>query len=240
MIAKKNASINLQVERQMHVQNGFLVISALVCAAFAWRSPLVQKMVETPVVAMYQDVEVVDKEPEKLPEPEKVTTTAAGPMLNLAPVITEKSETVKNTGEVDPNIIISSTNLPTNPESEINTNPGIGTTIVTIVEDKIEIADIDAEPLIGMYGLRKYVSENVVYPEISRESGEEGKVLVDFVVEKNGKISGIKIARGVSELLDNEALRIVRSFGDWKPGESNGKTVRSRFRYTITFELYKN
>jgi periplasmic protein TonB len=240
MIAKKNASIDLQLERQLHVQNGFLVVSALVCAAFAWRSPLVQKLVEAPVVAMYQDVEIIEKTPEKLPDPEPQPTTSTGAMLNLAPEVTEESEAVKNSGKIDATIVIGTTVLPTTEGGTINTDPIIGITPVDIIDnDKIEIADIDAEPLIGFYGLKKYVSENVVYPEIALEAGDEGKVLVDFVVEKNGKISGIKIVRGVSELLDNEALRIVRSFGDWKPGESNGKTVRSRFRYTITFELRK-
>ncbi len=243
MIAKKNASIDLRAERQMHVQNGFLVVSALVCAAFAWRSPLVQTMMQKPIIESVNETPIEDKEPEKIPEIIKAPVMAsAGPTIDIMQKPDDKTLVIKSTLDVktDPLLALNLGNIIGDPNKQINTLGG-GDDIIDIKEDLIEaMPDKEAMPLLGMDGLKLYVIKNIVYPEVALEQGDEGKVYIEFVVEKNGDVSKVRVARGVSPELDREALRIVNSFGKWIPGESDGKTVRSRFRYGINFTLGKS
>jgi TonB family protein len=89
----------------------------------------------------------------------------------------------------------------------------------------------------GAKALRKFIATNVVYPEIARKKGIVGKVYVKFVVDKNGNITKVKISRGVNEIIDREALRVINSMPKWKPGKQNGKAVDVEFTIPIDFKL---
>ncbi|MCL2131535.1 MAG: energy transducer TonB [Lentimicrobiaceae bacterium] len=83
----------------------------------------------------------------------------------------------------------------------------------------------------------KFLQENTVYPEEAKEQGIEGRVMIGFIVEKDGSLSNIEVIRGVHPLLDEEALRVVKTMPDWKPSYSMGKTIRIRYRMPVTFKL---
>jgi len=89
----------------------------------------------------------------------------------------------------------------------------------------------------GSDQLSSYISRNVNYPEEAQQRGIEGKVYVSFVVEKDGSTSNIEIVRGVSESIDNEALRVISSMPEWDPALKNGLIVRSSARVPINFVL---
>ena len=89
----------------------------------------------------------------------------------------------------------------------------------------------------GQQALVKYLQENIRYPAIAKEYNIQGKVYVQFVVEKSGKVSGVKIVRGVDTNLDKEAIRVVKSFPKWKAGKQRGKAVRVYFTLPINFQL---
>lgn len=84
---------------------------------------------------------------------------------------------------------------------------------------------------------RKWVMENVKYPEIAVANGIQGKVFVAYVVNEDGSVSDIEILRVVDPVLDNEAIRVVSSSPLWKPGKQGGKIVRVRFSITVNFQL---
>lgn len=85
--------------------------------------------------------------------------------------------------------------------------------------------------------LQRWVLENLQYPEISMEMGEQGKVFLKFIVEKDGTITNVEVIKGVSRDLDNEAKRLMRSMPRWKPAESKGLKVRSTYSMPLNFEL---
>ena len=85
----------------------------------------------------------------------------------------------------------------------------------------------------------KFLVENVKYPEEARKNGISGTVYITFIVEKDGKISNVKVLKGVDELLDNEALRVVKLMPVWQPGVQRGKPVRVQFNMPIQFNLDK-
>ncbi len=85
--------------------------------------------------------------------------------------------------------------------------------------------------------LIKYVSTNFKFPEMARQMGIQGKVYVNFVFEKDGSISDVKVVRGVDDLLDNEALRVVKSIPKVQPAKQRGKPVRMSFTLPINAKL---
>lgn len=89
----------------------------------------------------------------------------------------------------------------------------------------------------GQDALIKWLCYNLSYPKASAENGVQGRVIVQFVVEKDGSISNPTVLRGVDEDLDKEALRIVRRMPKWQPGKKNGVAVRSRYTMPVTFKL---
>jgi protein TonB len=86
---------------------------------------------------------------------------------------------------------------------------------------------------------REWVQKKTKYPQIATANGIQGKVYITFVIEKDGSVSNVKVARGVDPLIDNEALKSVMSSPKWTPGKHKGKTIRVSYFITVNFELYK-
>lgn len=91
----------------------------------------------------------------------------------------------------------------------------------------------------GTIALKKYLSENVEYPKKALRKRIQGKVIVKFVIEKNGSISNVSVIKSVHPLLDAEAARVVGKMPNWQPGENGGKVVRSYFTLPVDFRLSK-
>lgn len=89
----------------------------------------------------------------------------------------------------------------------------------------------------GQDALIKWLCYNLSYPKASAEKGVQGRVIVQFIVEKDGSISNPTVLRGVDEDLDKEALRIVKRMPKWQPGKKNGVAVRSKYTMPVTFKL---
>ena len=89
----------------------------------------------------------------------------------------------------------------------------------------------------GPSALMKYLSENIKYPVVAQENGVQGRVVVSFVVERDGSITDVKVARSVDPSLDREAMRVVRSMPHWIPGKQNGSAVRVKYNVPVSFRL---
>ena len=85
--------------------------------------------------------------------------------------------------------------------------------------------------------MMKWLSNNIRYPESAQQNGISGRVVVKFVVEKDGSIGNPTIVKGVDRDLDQEALRVVKRMPKWQPGKNNGQPVRSYFNLPVTFRL---
>ena len=89
----------------------------------------------------------------------------------------------------------------------------------------------------GQIAMLKYIMENIKYPEQAMKKGIQGRVVVSFIVEKDGRISNVRLLRSVESSLDKEAVRVVKSMPKWSPGKQNGKPVRVRFNVPVMFKL---
>ena len=89
----------------------------------------------------------------------------------------------------------------------------------------------------GMAGLMEYFKKNLRYPEEAKKAGTQGRVVVQFLINKNGAISDVSVLRSVDRLLDAEAVRLVRSMPRWKPGMQKGKAVTVKYTVPVLFKL---
>ena len=89
----------------------------------------------------------------------------------------------------------------------------------------------------GEQAMMEYVSRNVKYPESAKENNLQGRVIVKFVIEKDGTVSNVEVGRGWGNELDDEAVRVVKAMPKWKPGKQDGKPVRVSFLLPINFKL---
>ena len=113
--------------------------------------------------------------------------------------------------------------------------------VVKPKEDEIFVAvEQQAEFPGGQAALMKWLSTNIRYPEAAAQNDIQGRVVVKFVVEKDGSIGKAEIVRGVDKDLDKEALRVVKKMPKWQPGKNNGVAVRSYFNLPVTFKLQTN
>ena len=89
----------------------------------------------------------------------------------------------------------------------------------------------------GMGALNQWLGSNIKYPAMAAENGIEGRVIVQFVVERDGSVSGVHVVRGVDPSLDKEATRVVSAMPKWIPGKQNGSAVRVKYTVPVTFRL---
>lgn len=89
----------------------------------------------------------------------------------------------------------------------------------------------------GEQAMMDFVAKNVVYPQEARDKEISGRVLVGFIVEKDGSISETEVVKGIGGGCDEEAVRVVKAMPKWKPGKQKGKPVRVHFMLPLTFKL---
>lgn len=89
----------------------------------------------------------------------------------------------------------------------------------------------------GPSALMQYLSSNIKYPVVAQENGVQGRVVVSFVVERDGSITDVQVARSVDPSLDHEAQRVVRNMPRWIPGKQNGQAVRVKYNVPVAFRL---
>ena len=136
-------------------------------------------------------------------------------------------------------------------EEEIDVDLDVEITEETVIEDIVfdeapeeEVADeifdiVEDQPTPpgGMPGFYKYVARNIKYPNQARRMGIEGRVFVQFVVDKDGTLTDVKAIKGIGAGCDEEAVRILKNAPKWKPGKQRGRPVKVRMILPITFKL---
>ena len=164
-------------------------------------------------------------------QPEQVT-----PPPPEAPAIAETLTIVEDDADVEETAIVSSEEL--NQAVEIKYVP------VAVEEEEPEeqtifevVEQMPEFPNGGMAGLMQYLSKNIKYPTIAQENGTQGRVTVQFVVNKDGSIVDAKVLRGVDPYLDKEAVRVIMGMPKWKPGMQRGKPVRVKYTVPVMFRL---
>ena len=227
MELKKTPKADLENKRGLFLQIGLFVSLGIILLAFNWNDKVKQvdsvgemqaQAVEEEIVPITRQDEV--KPPPPPPPPQTVE------ILNI----------VDNKAEINDDLEILDSEASKDTKVEV-------TQIVQAVEKEKEEEQIfvvvEEMPEFpgGELALRKYIAQAIKYPTIAQENGIQGKVFVNFVVDRDGSVSNAKIARGVDPSLDKEALRVVNGLPKWKPGKQRGKPVRVSYTVPISFQL---
>lgn len=96
---------------------------------------------------------------------------------------------------------------------------------------------VEQQPKFPGGSVNGWLADHIKYPVVAAENGIQGRVVVQFVVERDGSVSQVRVVRGVDPSLDKEAQRVISSMPKWIPGKQNGQSVRSRFTVPVTFRL---
>ena len=107
----------------------------------------------------------------------------------------------------------------------------------TPTDSVYEVAEVMPEFPGGTQALFKFISENLEYPQHAIDGQIEGRVVVQFVVDKTGKVGNIQVVRSIDKLLDQAAIDVVRALPAWKPGMQNGQPVHVRYTLPVSFKL---
>ena len=89
----------------------------------------------------------------------------------------------------------------------------------------------------GQNALMQFLANNVKYPTVAFENGVQGRVLVGFIVDRDGSLSNVKVERSVDPSLDKEAVRVVKAMPKWQPGKQKGSAIRVKFTVPIVFRM---
>ncbi|MGQ8337795.1 energy transducer TonB [Sunxiuqinia sp. A32] len=227
MELKKSPKADLESKRSIFVQLGLVLSLGLCLLAFEWTSKvdqvsslgsMNQQEVEDEIIPITRQEEVKPPPP---PPPPKVVE-----VLNIVDDETEIEDELEiEDTEADDETVIDV--APVIQEEEEEEEEG---QIFFIVEEMPEFPG-------GELALRKFIANAIKYPVIAQENGIMGKVYVNFVVDKDGSVTNARIARGVDQSLDKEALRVVNNLPKWKPGKQRGKSVRVSYTVPISFVL---
>lgn len=222
MELKKNEEVNNDRLRYPMIFVGLLFTGSLVLASFTYSTPAEDKSTA--------DTLIRDTAAELEIDPKVEDTPPPPPQQQQAPITPPPSEAApeKKTEPEPPK------RDPSPPAPPIPPAPDVQPVKQAEI---VDFPEVDAAFPGGAAAMTKWIQENVVYPEISRELGDQGRVYVSFVVETDGSISGVDVLRSVTPELDKEAKRLVRSMPAWQPGEVKGDKVRARCRLPITFTL---
>ena len=226
MEIKKSPSANLENKKSTWLLVGYVMVLAVMFVAFEWTKRDIKIDTSQAVTDLVFEEEIIPitEQPEQVapPPPE-------------APSIAETLTIVEDDAEVEETTIASSEE--TGEKVEIKYTP---VAVEEEVEEEQQIFEVVEEAPDfpgGMGALMKFLGSNIKYPTIAQENGVQGRVIVQFVVNKDGSIVDAKVMRSVDPYLDKEALRVVSSMPKWKPGKQRGKAVRCRYTVPVMFRL---
>lgn len=230
MEVKKSEKASLENKRLLFTEIGFVVALIAIYFAFNWSST--EKEVAT-LEAEVANVEVEDMVPitqETPPPPE------AAPKI---PILSDQIYVVDDNIKVDDNMF-------QNLEDDANSGVEIMDYIEsapeeeTVEEEAIPFQLVEEKPSFNggdANEFSKWVNSKLVYPEIAKENGVQGRVTLQFTVNADGTVSNVKVLRGVDSSLDKEAVRVVSSSPKWKPGKQRDRAVKVTYTFPVIFQL---
>ena len=226
MEVKKSPKVDLKRMRGTWLLVGYVTVLALMFVAFEWTQRDVKVATDTGVQDVIFEEEIIpitQQEEIKAPPPPEAPSVAE--VLNIVDDKTDVAETsiasTEETGKAVEVKYVAPVVEEPEPEEE---------TIFQVVEQMPEFPG-------GMSALMQYLGKNIKYPTIAQENGVQGRVIVQFVVNRDGTIVDPVVVLSVDPYLDKEAIRVIKAMPKWKPGQQRGKAVRVKYTVPVTFKL---
>ena len=227
METKKTPKANLENKRPTWLLVGYVTVLAFMFVAFEWtRDVRVDTSGRITENVFEQDMEIpLTRQPEVTPPPPPQVTPINDVLTIIDDDATAEETNFASLEETGEDVVIK--HIPVTVDEEV------------VVEDDIFVV-VEENPQFpngGTAGLLQYLGKNIKYPTIPQENGTQGRVTVQFVVNKDGSIVDVKVIRGVDPYLDKEAIRVISTMPKWIPGKQRGVPVRCKFTVPVTFKL---
>ena len=228
MEIKKSEKANLENKKLLFVEIGLVISLAITLFAFEWTSK------ETNVATLDDTTQVVLEE-EIIPITQE--TPPPPPAAPKIPILSDQIDIVDDEIELDDDMFMN-----------LEDDASLGVEIMDYVEVEEEVVEEEAIPFQlveekpSFQGgdanqFSKWVNQRLVYPEIAKENGVQGRVTLQFTVEKDGSVTKVNVLRGVDPSLDKEAVRVVSQSPKWKPGKQRDRAVPVTYTFPVIFQL---
>lgn len=237
MEIKKSKKADLEGQKGTGLLIGYILALAMLFVAFEWTE---REYIETEPVVYAASAAPMEEEVIPITQP---IFQAAAPPPAEAPEVPEILNIVENDEEIADETIESSeatTEAISGPVAPVSGPVAPGPVVTAEASDEGEVLQVvEQMPEFpgGMKALMKFLSENIRYPSVAQDNGIQGRVMLDFVVNKDGSIVDVHVLKGVDASLDNEAVRVVKSMPKWSPGRQRGKAVRVKYVLPVVFRL---
>ncbi|MBR1575158.1 MAG: energy transducer TonB [Bacteroidales bacterium] len=229
MEVKKSQKASLENKRLLFVEIGLIAALLAVWGAFSYSTK--EKKVSD-LLDVNQDIEVEEMVPitQETPPPP--------PEAPKIPLLSDQIDIVDDDIKVDDDMFM-------NLEDNANMGVEIQDYVEQVEEEHVEEEAIpfqlvEKKPKFqggDANDFSKWVNSKLVYPEIAKENGVQGRVVLQFTVNPDGSVSGVKVLRGVDASLDKEAVRVVSSSPKWEPGRQRDRAVKVTYTFPVIFQL---
>lgn len=227
MDVKKSPKATLEDKKFLFVLMGLVMVLSLIYIAFEWtdKEVTVYEVIDPDMLAE-EEIEIIQTAQELPPPPPPP-----------APEIVEELNIVED------DVVTESVEINTEDDKDktVSISAPVTSTGSTIVEEEENVVFQVVEKMPSFPGgdaaLFKFLNENVKYPVIAQENGVQGRVICQFVVNRDGSIVDVEVVRSVDPSLDKEAIRVIKSMPKWSPGQQRGKPVRVKYTLPVNFRL---
>ena len=229
MEIKKSEKASLENKRLLFTEIGLVVALLIVYIGFNWssRDASVASLEDTTKVLVEEEMIAI---PDQLPPPP--------PEAPNIPVLSDQIDIVEDDIKVDDDLFM---NLEDdNSAIEIQDYKEAVVEEEEVEEEAIPFQLVEQKPSFNggdANEFSKWVNSRLVYPEIAKENGVQGRVTLSFTVEADGRVTNVKVLKGVDESLDKEAVRVVSSSPRWTPGKQRDRKVKVTYTFPVYFML---
>lgn len=226
MDVKKSSKASLEDKKSIYMLMGFVVVLSLLYIALEWTKQEVKIYENTNLEAIAEEEIEIIQTAQVEPPPPPPDIPEVIEILNVVEDDVETAEIEINTeDEKDKAIVIQA--------------PVASSGVVEAEDSDVPFVVVEKMPSFpgGETALFKYLGDNIKYPVIAQESGIQGRVTCQFVVNRDGSIVDIEVVRSVDKSLDAEAIRVISKMPRWTPGMQRGKTVRVKYTLPVNFRL---
>ena len=228
MEIKKTEKASLENKKLLFVEIGLVVSLAITLFAFEWTSTETETALLEDTTEVLIEEEIISTQMETPPPP---------PEAPKIPVLSDQIDIVDDEIEIEDDMFMN-----------LEDDASLGVEIMDYVEVEEEVVEEEAIPFQlveekpSFQGgdanqFSKWVNSRLVYPEIAKENGVQGRVTLQFTVEKDGTVTKVKVLRGVDPSLDKEAVRVVSMSPKWKPGKQRDRAVPVTYTFPVIFQL---
>ena len=228
MEKKKSERADLQNKKVLFMEIGCIIALALVYFGFEYTSEEVR-------TAVLDDNSVITEIEDLIPI--TFETPPPPPAAPKIPVLSDQIDIVDDDIEIDDNMFL-----------KLEDDPGSGVEIMDYIEVIDEVVEEEEIPFMlveekptfqkgDANQFSKWVNQRLVYPEIAKENGVQGRITLQFTIDKDGSLTKIKVLRGVDPTLDKEAVRVVSMSPKWEPGRQRDRAVPVTYTFPVIFRL---